>query len=218
MYGQLSHSKADDGASAPAGADARTIHVSWLAGRSQASTSGPDCATGGQLTSFRDLRFDPRLGTSGALVETPIAEYEKLRGEKKLDVSSLAVKAGAAGVVVKDLGAAGATMDIELEVSVPDKWEKGASVAIGVRCEKSVACEQGMVVTLTANGTANGRRMVVASVNDWRACVKVRPSAEDPAAAFPLLKAEATIPVRRALLLFILRLIIEAYLVGLLLW
>ena len=85
-------------------------------------------------------------------METPIAEYEKLRGEKKLDVSSLAVKAGAAGVVVKDLGAAGATMDIELEVSVPDKWEKGASVAIGVRCEKSVACEQGMVVTLTHSG------------------------------------------------------------------
>ena len=87
-------------------------------------------------------------------------------------------------------------------VSVPDKWEKGASVAIGVRCEKGVACKQGMVVTLTANGTSNGQRMVVASV-----------FGENPATAFPLLKAEAAIPVHpdRAHLSFILRLIIEAH-------
>jgi hypothetical protein len=34
----------------------------------------------GQLTSFRDLRYDPRLGTNGRLVENPIFEYYSLRG------------------------------------------------------------------------------------------------------------------------------------------
>ena len=71
-YGQLSN----HGGTAKGGApgDARTIHTGWL----PAASSRQPCLSAnidvGQLMSFRDLRFDPRLGPVGALVETPIAE------------------------------------------------------------------------------------------------------------------------------------------------
>ena len=59
-YGQLS---------TEGGLDARTLHISWLIDHEDPQP--PDCNGGGQLTSFRELQFDPRLGI---LVERPIAE------------------------------------------------------------------------------------------------------------------------------------------------
>jgi hypothetical protein len=221
-YGQLSHQKADDGAPAPAGADNRTIHVSWLAGRSEASTgSGAACATGGQLTSFRDLRYDPRID---ALVELPIDEYYTLRHPKPtLNISGVAVKAGPNATTIADVdGLTAATMDLEVELAVPHPWPMGAGISIGVRCEtEGGTCANGTIITLTSNGTlsstsepvavhggraptseaqqqqqASERQMVIASVSRWRECVKIRPSAPSPAAAFPLLEGEDTVALR----------------------
>eukprot|EP01051_Picozoa_sp_SAG22_P004766 SAG22_NODE_264_length_13353_cov_34.575298_2_plen_240_part_00 len=174
-YGQLSHQKVDDGSTAASGADSRTIHVSWLNGRSEATAHGPNCATGGQLTSFRDMRYDPRLGATGALVENPIEEYLALRGKRPVfNVSSTVLRADAPHVVVGEMGSNKA-MDIEFEIALPNK--AGAAVAVGVRCEKGDApeCAQGTVVTLTqsampSNGSSPARRMAVASVSRWRDC------------------------------------------------
>ncbi len=88
-YGQLSHQKADDGSVYPSGADVRTIHISWLAGRSDPrGSTDVGCADGGQLSSFRDMRFDPRIGARGALIEVPIAEcvrvlHQRLDGYRR---------------------------------------------------------------------------------------------------------------------------------------
>jgi sucrose-6-phosphate hydrolase SacC (GH32 family) len=78
-YGQLSNS-GGTGADGQTG-DLRTIHVAWFvsAGWSTARCLPSDIHVG-QLTSFRDLRFEPRIGPSGALVEMPIDEYRALRG------------------------------------------------------------------------------------------------------------------------------------------
>ena len=71
------------------GADVRTIHISWLAGRSDPrGSTDSGCAAGGQLSSFRDMRFDPRIGARGALVEVPIPEcvrllHQRLEGSQR---------------------------------------------------------------------------------------------------------------------------------------
>merc|ERR1711879_444813 len=67
-YGQLSHSE-------PKG-DKRVLHVSWLVLKAPAGGWGDACNGGGVMTSLRDLRYDPRIER---LVESPIAEYKKLR-------------------------------------------------------------------------------------------------------------------------------------------
>ena len=72
-YGQLSNHGGTGRGGAPG--DARTIHTGWLPDASHGQPCVPENIDVGQLMSFRDLRFDPRLGPAGALVETPIAEY-----------------------------------------------------------------------------------------------------------------------------------------------
>lgn len=60
--------------------DTRTIHVSWLKGATDGSKRCDQSNIhSGQLTSLRDLRYDPRLGPNGRLVEAPIDEYLSLR-------------------------------------------------------------------------------------------------------------------------------------------
>jgi hypothetical protein len=78
-YGQLSSS----GATAADGrkGDPRTVHVSWFVSAGWAAQRCvPSDIQVGQLTCFRDLRFDHRVGPAGALVEMPIDEYKTLRG------------------------------------------------------------------------------------------------------------------------------------------
>jgi len=172
-YGQLSHTDSPSN-------ERRTIHVSWLV-QGGPGPSPPNCDGGGQLTSFRDIRFDPRLPPFGRLVETPIEEYATLRGAQAFRETSVSVAAGAppttlysatANVDTKTAStetidaAGGATaggvatfdgtvLDVEIDVEVPASYTTGI-LHFGVRCESATSCTLGAVVTLAigADGDA----------------------------------------------------------------
>merc|ERR1712032_882289 len=70
VFGQLSSETPEDSD----GADRRVLHASWLSELKGPQSS--DCRNTGVITSFRELRFDPRIDR---LVENPISEYLRLR-------------------------------------------------------------------------------------------------------------------------------------------
>jgi len=152
-YGELSAASVGDNV----GHDPRTLHVSWLTGVQPKDAK--DCDTGGLLTSFRELQFDPRLPPSGALVELPIAEYELLRGSLLFNVSGEKLDREASSLV---MGTAGIAMDTELEVSpiASASW----ACEIGVRCESRAACNRGARLTLTRSDSSEHGQTVAMSV------------------------------------------------------
>eukprot|EP00466_Bigelowiella_natans_P015636 jgi/Bigna1/67604/fgenesh1_pg.4_\ len=160
-YGQLSLVARDS--NGPNDVDNRTIHVSWLI---DWANFRPDCITSGQLTSFRDLRFDPRLGERGALVENPIEEYIALRGRQLFSFSNRSVPltnfpavltpkdeaTRRRGVrLVELIRNAGTVVDIELSIALePESSREGGAAevySLGFRCETSHSCKNGTLVT-----------------------------------------------------------------------
>ena len=100
-YGQLSHSTTER----------RVLHVSWLMDLKH--TTHP-CNTSGQLTSIRDLRFDPRIGV---LVEMPIAEYLSLRRTVLMNTSVL-VHAAPQPPTLLYSGELSGGMDVEMSIAI----------------------------------------------------------------------------------------------------
>jgi hypothetical protein len=92
-----------------------------------------DAVDVGQLTSFRDLRYDPRLGPSGRLVETPIAEYLTLRGPVLAKTESTVTLSSKVATTVFALPAGPTAADIELNVTLT----KGGSLELGFGCGSS---------------------------------------------------------------------------------
>tara|TARA_B110001452_G_scaffold223814_1_gene197169 strand:- start:369 stop:1952 length:1584 start_codon:yes stop_codon:yes gene_type:complete len=129
-------------AQADAPGDTRTIHVSWLTGATDGTKScGASNIHSGQLTSLRDLRYDPRLGPHGMLVEAPIEEYLTLRtaavAQQNTTVTPTTMRRR--GVEDQDQAeaqsllsfAAGAfALDIELAVAMATP----GSLTVGVAC------------------------------------------------------------------------------------
>ena len=161
-YGQLS-SSGGTGVGGVAG-DPRTLHVSWLVDRAQPVS--PNCAVGGQLTSFRDLRYDPRIET---LVETPIAEYRALRGQAIFKSRGVLLRADEPLAPLASMGAQQAAhLDAELTVALPPESHNG-SIQLGVRCEaassSSADCRAGGRIELRIGaGDARGWRRLAMSV------------------------------------------------------
>lgn len=201
VYGQLSSSGGTTRGGAPG--DPRTVHVSWLNdARRNDSTCAAQNIDVGQLTSFRDVRFDSRLGDHGGLVESPISEYYKLRRRcvnRTADVRLLRTP-----TPVVTLGAGPSAADIELNLTIPPS---GTSVHVGVACGvKPSSC--GLKLNLTISGPPTGLRSV--SMALWNAAstggrneTSSMASSEQPAArgvtaeaTFALLPGEDLLPLR----------------------
>ena len=127
-FGQLSNPGGTAAGGKPG--DPRTIHVSWSPA---ANAGGPACYAAnvdvGQLTSFRDLRYDPRLGETGRLVETPIAEYFSLRSPTPTRKAATTLPSSGA-VTMLALKAGPSAYDVEMNVSAA----AGAAVQLGFAC------------------------------------------------------------------------------------
>ena len=161
-YGQLSHSTTDR----------RVLHVSWLMDLKR--TTHP-CNTSGQLTSFRDVRFDPRLGM---LVELPIAEYLTLRRARVVNTSVL-LRADQPPARIYTGGCNGG-VDLELSVAI---GRGGANQTVEfVAFDLNEAPQWNLTLTLPATSL----------VVDFE--VTTREQAQR--ATFPLLANETALPVR----------------------
>lgn len=183
-YGQLS-TAGGTGNGGEAG-DRRVVHISWLIGVQPEDPK--DCETGGQLTSLRELRFDSRLGPLGALVETPIAEYEKLRGRLLFDVRHLQLFSGDGAAPLASLGAAAASMDVELRVALPAVG--AAAVRLGLRCEARASCAAGAQLWLEIGAMGAGR-------SGGRAVgMRIQTPHETQQTSFELLGDEPALPLR----------------------
>ena len=151
-FGQLSN----PGGTGPRGTpgDPRTIHVSWspAANGVPRPPCGPAVVDVGQLTSFRDLRYDPRLGTVGRLVESPIAEYLSLR-TGLLARGNVSLGNGKPGQQVLNIPPGPSAADIELSVTL-DPGD--ASFSIGFACAGHTTTTSGCggIVTMSVSGVA----------------------------------------------------------------
>jgi hypothetical protein len=120
----------------------------------------------GSLTSFRDLRFDPRIGESGALVETPIVEYFGLRKGVLNTTRTVPVQSHPTIVVV--LAAGPSAADIELNVTLPE----AGVVSVGVGCGSGFTVAPGTGCGLYVNlstpmaATCDAARMVTMTITD----------------------------------------------------
>ena len=176
-YGQLSAYRPSTSGAGPREAERvqhvqRVLHVSWLVG-----PRAPDCLGGGQLTSLRDVRFDPRLDR---LVETPIAEYLQLRRGLLFNHTRVRLAAGAPAAVLH--GQSSPVFDAELSVAVT----AGAALTLALRCAAADdACSDGANLTLAFVGKRSGE-----------ATRSVQVSVGGRQATFQLLPAEARVPIR----------------------
>jgi len=157
-YGQISN--AGGTASGGVSGDNRTIHISWLG----SAPPGGDCAPGsidvGQLTSFRDVRFDPRIGAFGALVETPIQEYETLR---QAVIANHTIPITGQPAVALTLAAGPSAVDIELNIS--EIGVTMGSVEVGVGCSNITnECKDYVNLTATQSTSSNDRIAMVSMI------------------------------------------------------
>ena len=203
-YGQINN---QGGTAAGGGVgDGRMIHILWFGNANGGACSAPDVDVG-QLTVFRDLRFDPRLGETGMLVETPIKEYAQLRSSTPVGkVNALRIpssstpaasseKGGdaAAEAAVFTVGTAGpSAADVELNITVG-----GANgISVGFACDASsdapIQQERcGFTATFkftAASATARGKRMAVQ--------MTLGGSSSTASASFEMLPGEAALPLR----------------------
>ncbi|GAB5371371.1 hypothetical protein AAMO2058_001574000 [Amorphochlora amoebiformis] len=122
--------------------DTRMIHISWL---DRADAFGRSPCTEPQTTSFREVRYDPRLGENGSLVENPVAEYYDLRG----DLISKAI--GALGPDLKVIAILNDSTtylyDFEANFFIPSDVE--TQLRLELNCEAVGACDNGTVVLFT---------------------------------------------------------------------
>ena len=129
-FGQLSNPGGTAAGGKPG--DPRTIHVSWSPaanGLPRPACNAADVDVG-QLTSFRDLRYDPRLGEIGRLVETPIAEYLSLRSPTPMRKAATALSPSSGAVTMLALKAGPSAYDVEMNISAA----AGAAVQLGFAC------------------------------------------------------------------------------------
>ena len=130
--------------------DARTLHVCWFAG----APPDPSCEPGdidvGQLTALREVRFDPRLGPDGGLVELPIAEYFALRRGLVARNASAPLPPAPAPLLLLPPGAV--ALDVEVNVSFP---AGGGATTVGVACAASGGgCRLTLALSVAAGGGA----------------------------------------------------------------
>jgi len=116
----------------------------------------------GQLTSFRDLRFDARLNAPhGALVENPIAEYLALRAGVLDRATAVPLASDAAPTKVLALGAGPTAADIEMNITALAPGVLTLALACG-GSGPSDAC--GLSLTLAVGAAlAGGARNVTMS-------------------------------------------------------
>lgn len=142
-YGQLS----SYGGTANIGAqgDLRTIHVSWLTTSFKGQCNIANIHES-QLTVFRDLRFDPRVGPIGSLVETPIQEYFALRGSV-LNQTQGHFVASTQPAPVLFLPHGPTAADIELNISIST-----GMLTLGFACSHTNLMQCGMSMQLEISG------------------------------------------------------------------
>jgi hypothetical protein len=143
-YGTLSAVGGTSAGGAPG--DARTLHVSWFAG----APPDPDCQPSnidvGQLTALREVRFDPRLGPAGGLVELPIAEYASLRLGAIATNMSAPLPLAPAPLLALPPGAV--ALDVELNFTLP---ASGGEATFGFACSPLGAdCGAAVSISVTA--------------------------------------------------------------------
>eukprot|EP00039_Didymoeca_costata_P022866 m.5391 g.5391 ORF g.5391 m.5391 type:complete len:723 (-) comp3294_c0_seq1:94-2262(-) len=200
-YGQLSHQKAygtgENDENSFEDEDNRTIHVSWLSGD---GTDSKNCYGGGQLTLLRDVRFDPRLGDKGALVENPVAEYYALRGAL---VSKGYMQLTAGAVPSSLLSDSNDTvLDVELNISLATMLsasENNLTVTVGMLCNPKTdnlsssrdptSCTNGVAVILTVSKVSTGGSLVTFMATSANQHSSVT-------SQFPVLSHESEIPLR----------------------
>jgi hypothetical protein len=125
--------------------DMRTLHVSWFAGAPPDPSCRPSDVDVGQLTALREVRFDPRLGPDGGLVELPIAEYLALRRSLVARNASAPLPQAAAPLLLLPPGAV--ALDVEVNITLP---AGGGAATVGLACAASGgSC--GLTLTLTVS-------------------------------------------------------------------
>lgn len=191
-YGQLSNSGGTAAHGSPG--DSRTVHVSWLSTANGGPCRAPDVDVG-QLTCFRDIRYDPR---SQRLVETPIEEYHSLRscgsGSGTPACGATVHSLGPTPASVLALGPGPSAVDIELNFTLAAAGNR--TVQVGVACNPSMqprlTC--GMMITLEVlSGAGTGISTVTMSIDHADAIVK-QPSRQER--TFSLFPDEAVLPLR----------------------
>jgi hypothetical protein len=134
--------------------DSRTLHVSWLPGAAGDGSGRCEAANigSGTLSSLRDLRYDPRLGPHGWLVEAPISEYKLLRGAVPIARQHTSVRPAAVAIEYEDgkkrldsarsaaqmilsLPAGVQAADVELNITLAS-LSGGAILTIGIGCAR----------------------------------------------------------------------------------
>ena len=129
---------------------------------------------------FRDVRFDPRLGKLGSLVETPIAEYTQLRGNVIGNVRDFSIPPGMTKVVALKPSISAA--DIEINVTA---GPGPSTLRIGAACDPVAGrCGFGATLALGAAG-AGGARSVALTIDNSHASM-----------TFPMLAGERVLPIR----------------------
>ena len=192
-FGQLSNSPDPHDAAA----DSRTLRIAWLeSARHGGGCTGADIDTS-QLTCFRDIRYDSRLGVQhgpgqGGLVELPIAEYLQLRSAAPVNVTRTKVAAmgkEAVAVLTYPLTLAGNTTgahDIELNIS---GVAPSSSVLYGIGCGSgggSCFC----VIAITVNASSGQGTMRIGG------SAQTSTGTKDEIATFDVLPGETSLDVR----------------------
>ena len=213
-YGQLSLDTDED---------PRTVHVSWLSDARRSGKPGAPCDAcpqhihSSQLTCFRSVRFDGRLGPRGALVEVPVVEYYSLRravlaattAPVPLPPAAAATTAAAAPATVFELPAGPLAADMEINVTLPSGAGAGVggafvgSISVGLGCDVdggggvcalhlnfTVGAPAPPAPETRAEARTEGARPVTMSV----VLGSGRPAPQQ--ASFPLLPGEGMLPLR----------------------
>eukprot|EP00419_Tripos_fusus_P080775 CAMPEP_0172945784 /NCGR_PEP_ID=MMETSP1075-20121228/226728_1 /TAXON_ID=2916 /ORGANISM="Ceratium fusus, Strain PA161109" /LENGTH=248 /DNA_ID=CAMNT_0013807227 /DNA_START=16 /DNA_END=759 /DNA_ORIENTATION=+ len=176
VFGQLSSETPEDSD----GADRRVLHASWLSELKGPQSS--DCRNTGVITSFRELRFDPRIDR---LVENPIFEYLRLRKDILFQTTVSLQAAKGPQIMYAEVG--GLLMDTEFSIAIPSSFKSG-NITIGVRCG-NLSCTDGARISL-------GISEPDAALSQRQISMQVLTPEQTPRTSFPLLAGEITLPMR----------------------